>query len=154
MNLCVLKHSHKAQILEHDESLSEDSCFFSPACTRCPDRGCGLCEDPAVLLASRASLLVDGMAVPSVLTTDRPSRLWQVTVPARRAWEVSGLCDAVLVLPKPASPKGVSVQGSPDASNSCWHCQGCPHPVWPRFQAPSVCLWKTTWTQSKGYSSL
>lgn len=62
--MCVLKRSHKAQILEHDESLSEDSCFFSPACTRCPDRGCGLCEDPAVLLASRASLLVDGMAVP------------------------------------------------------------------------------------------
>lgn len=27
MNLCVLKHSHKAQILEDDESLAEDPCF-------------------------------------------------------------------------------------------------------------------------------
>lgn len=82
MNLCVLKHSHKAQILEHDESLAEGSYFFSSACTRCPDGGCGLCEDPAMLLAGRASLQGSRMAVPSVLTTGRPSCLWQVTVPA------------------------------------------------------------------------
>lgn len=89
--MCVLKHSHKAQILEHDESLAEGSCLFSSACTRCPGRGCGLCEDLAVLLAGRDSFQGNRRAVPSVLTTGRPSC----------AGAVPGLCDAVPVLLKP-----------------------------------------------------
>lgn len=63
-----------------DESLAEDSCLFSCACTRCPNRSCGLCEDPAVLLAGRGSFQGHRMAVPSALTTGRPSCLWQVTM--------------------------------------------------------------------------
>lgn len=110
MNLCVLKHSHKAQILEHDESLAQDSCFFSSACTRCPDRGCGLCEDPAVLLAGRTSLQGNGMVVPS---TGRPSCLWQVTVPAAVLGQPQG--SVMLFL---SSPSHLS-QGCVSSGLSC-----------------------------------
>lgn len=137
--MCVLKHSHKAQILEHDESLSEGSCLLSCACTGCPGRGCGLCEHPAVLLAGRGSLQGNRVPVPSAVITGKPL---QVTVPAHCAVLCQSQGYVMLFLSSPVPSQDVSGQGSPDVSRSCLHSQGCPYPVWP----PSVCLWKTMCT--------
>lgn len=140
MNLSVLKHSHKAQILEMNHSLK------IPVCSPVPAQGAQTGAVGSVRIQpcswqTGAVCRGTGWLCPLLsLQAGPPAFGRSLCLGSPRAvWCCSG--------PSQSSPKDVSGQGSPDVSRSSLHCQDCPYPVWPWLQTPSVCLWKTTWTQ-------
>lgn len=152
MNLGMSKCSHKAQILESDESLAEDV-FFSSDCTRCPDTFCRHCaRAPVCRQAERGPAgrqlvpLCKWVALPcpqgraALLLTSDP----QAHLPACRAWAVSarGLCHAAPAPPRTASPKGALVwmESSADVAAALCMVMGAPGPVWTLLQHPSLAL--------------
>lgn len=162
MNSCISKRSHKAQILERNESLTEDVCFSPPSAQGAQTPSVGITQRVGRLtpapppgtecwFASGWCYRALGSRQEQVYTSF--GKQPQVPMQACRAWAVSVPCDAVLALPELVSPKDalVRMESSPHVANSPLHCEGCPSPLWPRLQSPSACLWKTTWTHTKDY---
>lgn len=109
MNLCISKCSHKAQILEHDESLTEDVCFSPLTAQGAQTPSVGTVQEPQhvgrlnpALPPVSAGLQMDSITVPSVLAN---SRLWQATPGPCASTLFLDSLGSVLALPKLVSPQ-------------------------------------------------